>query len=279
MDRRKVIPAIPRALTIAGSDSGGGAGIQQDIRVFSALGVYASSVITALTAQNSLGVQAVSPVEPEFVKKQLAAVMEDIAPGYVKTGMLLTAGVVERVSRVLSGYPETVLVIDTVMLSKNGTVLLEPDGVTAMRDLLFPAATLITPNIPEAELLTDSAIRSVDDMKLAARRLCEIAGGRAAVLLKGGHLPGSEAVDCLFHRGRFRLFQADRVDTPHTHGTGCTLSSAITALLALGYSLEDACEKGIMLTRLAIKKAFPLGRGIGPLNVFSWKRADWKADS
>jgi len=262
---------IPSALTIAGSDSGGGAGIQQDIRVFTALGVYGSSVITALTAQNSLGVHAVMPVDPAFVEKQLKVVMEDMRPGFVKTGMLLNAPVVEAVAGVLSSYPETVIVIDTVMLSKNGTVLLDSGGVAAMTELLFPLSTLVTPNIPEAGMLAGFSIESEDDLKKAAAKISEIAGGKAAVLLKGGHLPGSEAVDCLFNSGGFRLFHGKRVETRHTHGTGCTLSAAITALLSRGFALEHACEQGIRLTKLAISRAFAMGRGTGPLNVFAWK--------
>ena len=197
--------------------------------------------------------------------------MEDMAPHFVKTGMMLDAGVVEAVYKVLSGFPETVLVIDPVMLSKNGTVLLDTDGVKAMRRLLFPMASLITPNIPEAEMLTGSGIVSEDDMKAAASMLAEMAARDTAVLVKGGHFPGKDAVDCLLYRGNFRFFSAERMDTMHTHGTGCTLSSAITALLAKGYTLEDACEQGIRLTRLAIREAFAMGRGTGPLNVFAWK--------
>ncbi len=261
---------IPRALTIAGSDSGGGAGIQQDIRVFTALGVFASSVITALTAQNSLGVQAVEPVEPVFIEKQLSAVMEDIRPVFIKTGMLLNAPVVRAVHTVLSQFPDVVLVIDTVMLSKNRTVLLDADGVKAMKELLFPRATLITPNIPEAEELLDTTILTTDDMKEAARSLQKMAGRNVSGLLKGGHLPGDKVVDCLLHADHFQLFPGKRILTRHTHGTGCTLSSAVTALLSRGFPMDSACFHAVELTKIAIKNAVPTGMGTGPLNVFSW---------
>ncbi len=258
------------ALTIAGSDSGGGAGIQQDIRVFTALGVYASAVITALTAQNSLGVHAVEPVDSHFVEKQLSVVMEDIRPGFVKTGMLVGADTVRAVHRVLWRYPDIRLVIDTVMLSKNGSVLIDDAGVDAMRELLFPIATLITPNIPEAEKLLNTNIRTVDEMKEAAGLLRRTAGDNVAILLKGGHMAGHETIDCLCTVEGCELFPAKRIKTHHTHGTGCTLSSAITALLSMGLSLRDACAEAIRLTRMAIERSFAIGNGAGPLNVFAW---------
>ncbi len=258
------------ALTIAGSDSGGGAGIQQDIRVFTALGVYASAVITALTAQNSLGVHAVEPVNSRFVAKQLRVVMEDIRPGFIKTGMLVGADTVRAVHEVLRRYPDIRLVIDTVMLSKNGTVLMDDAGVEAMRELLFPIATLITPNIPEAEKLLNTKIRTVDEMKEAAGLLRRTAGDSPAVLLKGGHMAGPETIDCLCTAEGCELFPAKRIKTHHTHGTGCTLSSAITALLSSGLSIRDACAEAIRLTRIAIDRAFAIGSGAGPLNVFAW---------
>ena len=260
---------IPHVLTIAGSDSGGGAGIQQDIRVFTTLGVYASSVITALTAQNSLGVHAVEPVDPLFIEKQLLAVMQDMSPDFVKTGMLLNAPAVLAVSRVLRLFPEISLVTDTVMLSKNGAVLLDDHGIEIMCKKLFPMALLITPNIPEAEKLLSVEIRDVNDMQEAARKLAVLAEGHASVLLKGGHLPGEETVDVLFHKGEFSFYGSKRINTIHTHGTGCTLSSAITALLAHGFPMKVACGRAIEYTRYAIRNAFPLGRGTGPLNIFA----------
>lgn len=263
----------PYALTIAGSDSGGGAGIQQDIRVLGALDVFASSVITALTAQNSRGVKAVMAVDPDFVRAQLQAVMDDIEPRFIKTGMLVNEAVTATVIGILAGHPGIVLVVDTVMLSKNGKVLLDNEGVQAMRLMLFPQAALITPNIPEAEALTGLKIKSIEEMETAAKRLHEESAG-AAVLVKGGHLPGPETVDCLVHEGKTKHFSSKRIDTPHTHGTGCTLSSAITALLAHGIPLEDACEKGIALTRKAIENAYPMGGGTGVLDISCWKETD-----
>ena len=263
----------PYALTIAGSDSGGGAGIQQDIRVFGALDVFASSVITALTAQNSYGVKSVMTVKPGFVKSQLKAVMHDIEPRFIKTGMLVNEAVTATVGGFLLNHPGIVLVVDTVMFSKNGKTLLDDEGVQAMRLLLFPQASLITPNIPEAEAITGMKIKSTEDMEAAAMRIHEEAAG-ASVLVKGGHLPGPETVDCLVHEGKTRHFSSKRIDTPHTHGTGCTLSSAITALLAHGIPLEDACEKGIALTRKAIENAYPMGGGTGVLDISCWKETD-----
>ncbi len=265
---------IPYALTIAGSDSGGGAGIQQDIRVFSELKVFASSVITALTAQNSLGVQAVEAVEAGFVRAQLSAVMDDMAPRFIKTGMLVNAAIIRETASVLSLQSGITLVIDTVMLSKNAKPLIDREGVESMISHLFPLATLITPNIPEAEALTNMTIATISDMERAAGEIQKLSGGDAAVLIKGGHLAGDRTVDILLHDGEMTLFQKGRIANRHTHGTGCTLSSAITGLMALGYSLKGACDIGISLVGEAIKNACPMGRGTGVLNISSWRETE-----
>ncbi len=263
-------PAPPVALAIAGSDSGGGAGIQQDIRVFTCLGVFGASVITAITAQNSLGVHEARAVEPGLVARQLQVVMDDISPGFIKCGMLANSAVVKAISSVLSGFPQRHLVLDTVILSKNGATLLDPGGIEALKENLFPMATLITPNVPEAALLAGTSIDNERDAVRTATILREKAGNKTAILLKGGHLKGAEAVDILVDSSGVSYFRHPRIDTRHTHGTGCTLSSAITALLARGHALKEACRTGIQLTQHAIENAFPLGSGTGPLNPFCW---------
>nr|7R8Y_A Chain A, Phosphomethylpyrimidine Kinase [synthetic construct]7R8Y_B Chain B, Phosphomethylpyrimidine Kinase [synthetic construct] len=265
---------MPVALTIAGSDSGGGAGIQADLKTFSALGVYGMSVITAVTAQNTLGVQGVHDIPPELVAAQIDAVFEDLRVDAVKTGMLSNAEIVEAVAEALRRYGVRPLVVDPVMVAKSGDPLLAPDAVEALKERLFPLATIITPNLPEAEVLLGRPIRTEEEMEEAARRL--LALGPKAVLLKGGHLEGEEAVDLLADGEGIHRFSAPRVQTRNTHGTGCTLSAAIAAHLARGHDLPEAVREAKAYLTGAIKAAPSIGHGHGPVNHFHawWKRAE-----
>ena len=256
------------ALTIAGSDSGGGAGIQADLKTFAACGVYGTSAITAVTAQNTLGVTAWEPVSTELVIAQIEAVAGDIPPAAVKTGMLPTAAIVEAVSASIEGLDLPNLVVDPVMVAKGGDRLLRDDAVAAMKTHLFRLAEVLTPNIPEAEALTGMRIASVDDMLAAARRIREM--GPRVVIVKGGHAASHESVDvvCLPH-AEFEL-RGPRIATVHTHGTGCTFASAIAAHLALGRPLEEAIREARTYLEGAIRHAPGLGAGQGPLNHF-WR--------
>jgi len=259
---------MPTALTIAGSDSGGGAGIQADLKTFAACGVYGTSAITAVTAQNTLGVTAWEPVSTELVIAQIEAVAGDIPPAAVKTGMLATAAIVEAVSAAIEGLDLPNLVVDPVMVAKGGDRLLRDDAVAAMKTHLFRLAEVLTPNIPEAEALTGMRITSVDDMLAAARRIREM--GPRVVIVKGGHAASHESVDvvCLPH-AEFEL-RGPRIATVHTHGTGCTFASAIAAHLALGRPLEEAIREARTYLEGAIRHAPGLGAGQGPLNHF-WR--------
>jgi len=256
------------ALTIAGSDSGGGAGIQADLKTFAACGVYGTSAITAVTAQNTLGVTAWEPVSTELVIAQIEAVAGDIPPAAVKTGMLATAAIVEAVSAAIEGLDLPNLVVDPVMVAKGGDRLLRDDAVAAMKTHLFRLAEVLTPNIPEAEALTGTRITSVDNMLAAARRIREM--GPRVVIVKGGHAASHESVDvvCLPH-AEFEL-RGPRIATVHTHGTGCTFASAIAAYLALGRPLEEAIREARTYLEGAIRHAPGLGAGQGPLNHF-WR--------
>lgn len=254
------------ALTIAGSDSSGGAGIQADLKTFSAFGVYGASVLTALTAQNTLGVQGVEPVRPQFVTAQLASVLSDLDVRAVKTGMLATAPIVSAVAAVLSMH-RVPLVVDPVMVATSGDALLASDAVAAMTSELFPLAALVTPNMPEAAVLLGvPPAQSEDAAAEQARAIARF--GSAAVLVKGGHGRGEEAVDILYSGGTITRLAAPRVDTWHTHGTGCTLSAAITALLAQGAGIEDAVHraKTFVSAALAAGRGQGVGRGNGPLD-------------
>jgi hydroxymethylpyrimidine/phosphomethylpyrimidine kinase len=229
-----------RALTIAGSDSGGGAGIQADLKTFAALGCYGMSVITALTAQNTVAVAAIHPVPPEFIAAQLDAVLEDIGVDAIKVGMLHSAEVIATVAERLRRRPMVPVVVDPVMVAKSGDRLLREDAVTALREVLLPLATVITPNLPEAEALLGRHVRSHDAMNAAASDLLGL--GPRAVVVKGGHLGGGDSTDVLALAGEstVRWFQAPRTATANTHGTGCTYSSAIAGYLALGLALPQA---------------------------------------
>jgi hydroxymethylpyrimidine/phosphomethylpyrimidine kinase len=255
----------PTALTIAGSDSGGGAGIQADLKTFAAHGVYGLSVVTAVTAQNTLTVTAVEALGPDLVVAQIDAVVDDFRIDAVKIGMLANAELVKAVAGALARHSLTTVVLDTVMVAKSGARLLDRSAVDAVRTLLVPRATVVTPNVPEAELLTGLTIGSLDDLRLAAGRLQAM--GAAAVLAKGGHLAGP-AVDVFVDVSGSHVLQADRIDTRHTHGTGCTLSSAIAARLACGDSLGDAVRRAKAYVTRAIASAPGLGHGHGPLEHF-----------
>ena len=251
------------ALTIAGSDSGGGAGIQADLKTFHHFGVFGTSVITAITAQNTLGVRAVHPIPPEIVAAQLAAVAEDLPPAAIKTGMLANRTLVQEVAAGLLRYQVRNYVLDPVMVATSGDRLLDADAERDVLGRLVPLADIVTPNLAEAALLTGAAVTTAAQMERAGQRLIQ-AGARAA-LVKGGHLPGDELVDVLVTADTVRHYVHPRIATTSTHGTGCTLSAAITAGLALGRNLEDAVATAIDYVRRAITQAPGLGGGHGPV--------------
>jgi len=255
-----------RVLVIAGSDSGGGAGIQADIKTVTMLGGYAATAITALTAQNTLGVFEVLPVTPAFVARQIEVVLGDIGADVVKIGMLHSAEVIEVVCATLERWaPQVPIVLDPVMIAKGGAPLLEPSARAALVERLLPRAALVTPNAPEAEALTGAPVRAASDLARAADRL--LALGAAAALIKGGHLEGECVVDLLRTADGFeRRFESPRVLTSSTHGTGCTLASAIAAGIAEGLTLEHAVERARAYVLEALKSAPKLGQGHGPLN-------------
>ena len=251
------------ALTIAGSDCSGGAGIQADMKTMTTNGVFAESVITALTAQNTTGVFGVFESSPEFVTQQLDAVFTDIYPDAVKIGMVSSAPIIKAIAEGLKKYEAKNIVIDPVMVSTSGSKLLQDDAISTLEEVLFPLATLLTPNIPEAEILSNIKINSADDMTKAA----EIIGKKynAAVLLKGGHSI-NDANDLLYSNGESKWFSGKRIDNPNTHGTGCTLSSAIAANLAKGMTLDEAVESAKAYISGALAAMLDLGKGSGPMN-------------
>ena len=253
---------IARVLIVAGSDSGGGAGIQADIKTVTMLGGYAATAVTALTVQNSLGVSGILPVPPAFVQAQIRAVIDDIGADIVKIGMLGSAAMIAAVADVLadSGMP---VVLDPVMVAKGGAALLDDSSHQAMIDRLLPLAAVLTPNIPELATLTGRTIETEADAVAAGREL--VSTGVRAVLVKGGHLDGDEVIDWLLTPGFEQRFTAPRIHSRHTHGTGCTLASAIATALAQGQTLSDAVERGRAYVRAAIKAAPGLGAGHGPL--------------
>jgi hydroxymethylpyrimidine/phosphomethylpyrimidine kinase len=256
------------ALTIAGSDSGGGAGIQADLKTFAAHGVYGTSAITALTAQNTLGVTGVHTVPAEFVTAQIEAVAEDLGCDAVKTGMLATAAIVEVVAAAVEELELPNLVVDPVMVAKGGDRLLDADAAHALRTALFRLARVVTPNVPEAEVLAEMTIRSLSDMQEAARRIKKF--GPSAVLVKGGHLPGDTITDLLFDGSQVVEISGPRIGGRHTHGTGCTLAAAIAARLARGATLEVAARGARDYVAGAMQHGIDLGAGHQPLN-HSWQ--------
>jgi hydroxymethylpyrimidine/phosphomethylpyrimidine kinase len=260
-----------RVLTIAGSDSGGGAGIQADLKTISSLGCYGMSVITAITVQNTLGVTAIHPVPPEIVEKQINAVLSDIGTDSIKIGMLHSTEIIKTVAVALKKFSMKKIVLDPVMVATSGDKLIEDNTVNALIEYLFPLAAIITPNIPEAELLTGTKIFNKDDMIASALKLLNF--GSESVLIKGGHLKGNVLYDIYIRNGRkndIRIIKNQKINTNNVHGTGCTLSSAIASFMAYGEETEIAVEKSIIYLQNAIVhgKNYKTGQGNGPVNHF-----------
>jgi hydroxymethylpyrimidine/phosphomethylpyrimidine kinase len=261
---------MKRALTIAGSDSGGGAGIQADLKTFAARGVYGMSALTAITAQNTVGVQGVFELPPDFVALQIDSVLQDIGVDAVKTGMIANSAILAIVAAKMTEYDVAHLVVDPVMVAKGGDALLRPEAVDALKAQLIPLAEVVTPNAHEAEALLGKALSSIDDMKEAAEAIRALGAGN--VIVKGGHVdafPG-EAVDVLYDGREFTLLRAERIPSGNTHGTGCTFASAIAAELAKGATVREAAQAAKVYVTQAIRGSvdWHLGRGHGPLNHF-----------
>lgn len=258
------------ACTIAGSDSSGGAGIQADLKTFQELGVFGTSVITALTAQNTLGVHGIFPTTVEFVQAQLKAVLEDLEVKAIKTGMLFDAEIIAGVVSILKDQ-QIPLIVDPVMIAKGGASLLQQQAILAMKEQLLPLATVCTPNIPEAEVLTGRTIETAEDIELAGRDL--LALGVKCVVMKGGHLQGEKAMDTVFiSDAPTFVMETERYDTKHTHGTGCTFSAAITAEMAKGQTLKEAIIEAKKYVQLAISHPLNIGHGFGPTNHFAYRQ-------
>ena len=257
---------LKQALTIAASDSGGGAGIQADIKTMQANGVFALSALVALTAQNTKTVTLVHPLPREIIEAQIDAVFDDFEISAVKTGMLFSAEIVRLVSEKLALLKAANLVVDPVMVSSNGRELLKPDAVERVMSDLFPLARLVTPNIHEAQRIAGMDIRSLEDAREAARRIQQM--GCANVLVKGGHLSAKPATDLLYDGKKFTVFEGEFIDTPNTHGTGCTYSAAIAAQLAKGAGLSDAVRNAKTYTTEAIRHGLAIGHGHGPTHHF-----------
>jgi hydroxymethylpyrimidine kinase/phosphomethylpyrimidine kinase len=257
-------------LSIAGSDSGGGAGIQADIKTITSLGAHALTVLTALTAQNSLGVSAIHPVPPGFIARQIKAVVEDRPPDSVKVGMVFTAAAVKAVSRMIAAYRLSPVVVDPVLRSSTGRLLLEPDAIRVLRERLLPLATVVTPNLDEAELLTGTRVRTLKEMERAALEIFRM-GPR--VVIKGGHLK-RESSDIFFDGKEVTVFPGKKMASNNTHGTGCVFSSALATLLALGENLKEAVQSAHDLVRLAIRGGYSVGRGTGTVAPYSVRGAE-----
>lgn len=256
---------MKKVLTIAGSDSSGGAGIQADLKSFSANGVFGMSVITAVTAQNTQGVFAVQDIDVDVIEKQITAIFDDIEVDAVKIGMVSRSETIRAVAAGLTRYKASNVVVDPVMISKSGYYLLKPDAVEAMISCLLPLATILTPNIPEAEEIAGMKITSLKDMEQAARIIHSM--GPKYVLLKGGHRV-EDATDILFDGENYQYLAGPRIATINTHGTGCTLSAAIAANLARGYNAYEAVTRGKEYITIAIENSFPIGKGVGPVHHF-----------
>jgi hydroxymethylpyrimidine/phosphomethylpyrimidine kinase len=263
-------PKRPVAMTIAGSDSGGGAGITADLKTFEAHGVWGTVAVVAVTAQNTVGVQAFETLAPALVRGQIDSVVGDIGIGAAKTGMLATAELVSTVAAAVRDFGVPNLVVDPVFVSKHGDTLLGDDAVGALRDELLPLATVVTPNLPEAGALVGEAIADRAGMEAAARALAAL--GPTVVLVKGGHLAGDESPDCLVVDGEVRWLEGARIEGRHTHGTGCVLSAAVTAELARGMEPADACVAAKRFIEKAIAAGVDLGAGVGPVDP-GWERA------
>ena len=261
---------MKKILTIAGSDSCGGAGIQADLKTITLLGGYGASVVTALTAQNTLGVHGIHNAPPDFVAQQLQAVLSDMAIDAAKTGMLSTAEIIEVAAACLRARPVPYLVVDPVMVAKGGARLLAPEAESALIANMLPLATLVTPNLPEAERLAGTAVAAIEQMKEAAKRILDL--GPAAVLVKGGHLDAA-ATDILYDGQAFHEFGQERIDTPNTHGTGCTYSAAIATFLGQGLALVESVGRAKRFVTVGIAQAASIGSGHGPLNHFAAAQA------
>src|SRR2546426_7257648 len=262
--------SIPRALTIAGSDSGGGAGIQADLKTFAALGVYGLSALTAITVQNTQGVRAAQELPPELVEAQIDAVLEDIGADAAKTGMLSSSAIIEVVARCVSRW-NLRLVVDPVMVAKGGDPLLQPEAITTLSTVLLPLAEVVTPNLLEAEALTGQRVETLDDMRAAAQAIAAL--GPRHVVVKGGHRT-ADPVDVYFDGKRFAELRAERISTRHTHGTGCTFSAAIAAFMARGLPVDAAVAGAKNYITEAIRHAPGLGNGHGPIEHFwQWEQA------
>ncbi|MBN1904336.1 MAG: bifunctional hydroxymethylpyrimidine kinase/phosphomethylpyrimidine kinase [Deltaproteobacteria bacterium] len=266
---------MKKALTIAGSDSGGGAGIQADIKTFTAFGVFGTSAITALTAQNTIGVQGISEVEPGFVMQQIKSVLDDIGADAVKTGMLANPAIVKAVSDTLREYSIKNIVVDPVMIAKSGDALLSKAACNTVIKKLLPIATVVTPNIHEAEAMVGIRIESIDDMKKAGVMIKEM--GCGFVVIKGGHMEGKDpmATDVVFNGKEHLLLSEKRYETMSCHGTGCTFSAAIAAGLAKGYPVIKAIEQAKAFITAAIRDSFKIGNGHGPTNHFTGMKTGW----
>lgn len=261
---------VYRVLTIAGSDSGGGAGIQADLKTFQELGTFGMSAITALTVQNTLGVHDVYPQSVEAVAKQVDAVLSDIGVDAVKTGMLFSSDIISIVAQKLREYDVQRIVVDPVMVAKGGQTLLQEEAIEAIRQELLPLATVVTPNIPEAEVIIgEKGISNLSDMKDAAQKIHRL--GAKNVVLKGGHLGTEEATDLLFDGETFTLFPQKRIQTKHTHGTGCTFAAAIAAELSKGKEVEEATKVAKAFITCAIEEALAIGQGIGPTHHAAYR--------
>jgi hydroxymethylpyrimidine/phosphomethylpyrimidine kinase len=270
---QKTLKQYRKVLTIAGSDSGGGAGIQADLKTFSAIGCYGMSVITALTAQNTRGVSGIHAVPPVFAVEQIDAVLSDIGADAVKIGMLYSAELIEAVAAALKEHRAPQIVLDPVMVAQSGDKLLQDDAVEAIKTYLMPLAMVVTPNLPEAAAFSGMEIQNVKDVENAATALAE--HGSNSILIKGGHGDDNQSVDLLYLAGEDRLvwLTAERIQTRNNHGTGCTLSSAIAAYLALGHNIERAAQKAktFMNRAIAAGSAYKIGHGHGPVHhFFKW---------
>ncbi|KAB7707841.1 bifunctional hydroxymethylpyrimidine kinase/phosphomethylpyrimidine kinase [Bacillus aerolatus] len=264
---------VSKALTIAGSDSGGGAGIQADLKTFQELGVFGMSALTAVTAQNTLGVHGVYPLTVEAVEAQIEAIGQDMGTDALKTGMLFSGEIIQAVARKIEQFGWKKVVVDPVMIAKGGASLLKEEAVKAMTEYLMPLAAVITPNIPEAEVLTDIRIQSLDDRKRAAEKLFR--SGVKNIVIKGGHADdGDELIDLLYDGKEFTSFTSSRIPTKNTHGTGCTFAAAITAELAKGQTVKKAVETAVHYVHAAIEMDLQIGKGHGPTNHWAFKRKE-----
>ncbi|WP_332649892.1 bifunctional hydroxymethylpyrimidine kinase/phosphomethylpyrimidine kinase [Lysinibacillus sp. 54212] len=263
-------------MTVAGSDSGGGAGIQADLKTFQELGVFGTTAITALTAQNTLGVNGIFPTTPQFVQDQMRTVFEDMPVRAVKTGMLFSAEIIEKVADFLADQ-SVQLVIDPVMIAKGGASLLQQQAMDALKTKLLPIATVLTPNIPEAEEITGLRIETEEDIKKAAQAILQL--GVSCVVMKGGHLSGKDAIDTVFFNdGTSFTMTSERIQTRQTHGTGCTFSAACTAFLGRGLSVREAIIEAKKFVQLAISNPLNIGNGHGPTNHFAYKEHEGQCE-